>query len=749
MYNFNFFKQKQHKLYIFHKRPTFNVNTSHKLYISHKNATKTAETTKLLDLNTKESYKIQNVYIVSNLTGGGSVKYINDITTHYTNVNFIFIKNKFDLLQISHNTSNDILFVQQLLYTDIHPDDLLEIKNKFSLSIVISIHDFCWFISDNNINYPLTNIYEIGYLQEIQYINPSIIRLFENATRVIHPSKFTQYHYSRYFPINNSILQPHNDIQVDNSCKMIHPITNNTINVCNFQNFSEYKGSEMVQLLFDHYKNYKGYKINILIVGKNVELYNEDDWHNSLMKLNPHCLLHLNKYGETYSYCLSKSINSGLPILYNNIGVFRGRIPKNNEHYKYVIQNEYEYNNNELKLFKTFEKMLDYIIENQGIYTKTNNNNKIIYNNFYDKLFLTVNDYSKIYNKIKPFAIYFPQFHNIKENNINYYNGMSDILNLSFYLKNYKPQKEILDTPNLKELGITSLIQYNLTNKNIILNQIEIAKKNCIYGFAIYYYWFSINNITNNHTIMESCYNLFFEENIEDFKVFFIWANEDWSNNPAFNTNSTIINNYDSSSFKKNINNLMKYFKHPNYYKIDNKPVFYIHHPFLLTNEENKLFSCLLEVESIKNGFNGVYLVFNNLEKQYDNLFNYNFHPNYKKLTTTLPDYNLYIDNCLLTNDYTNCIFFDFNNSARLCNPNKLNLVTKFKNINNFNQQKYVNKILNSYKNRKNNNDEINKILLINSWNEWGENMSIEPGEINKYNYLNLLKVSLIKTFNM
>jgi hypothetical protein len=42
---------------------------------------------------------------------------------------------------------------------------------------------------------------------------------------------------------------------------------------------------------------------------------------------------------------------------------------------------------------------------------------------------------------------------------------------------------------------------------------------------------------------------------------------------------------------------------------------------------------------------------------------------------------------------------------------------------------------------------ELNKILLINSWNEWGENMAIEPGQKKKTFYLNLIKSALIKLY--
>jgi hypothetical protein len=63
-----------------------------------------------------------------------------------------------------------------------------------------------------------------------------------------------------------------------------------------------------------------------------------------------------------------------------------------------------------------------------------------------------------------------------------------------------------------------------------------------------------------------------------------------------------------------------------------------------------------------------------------------------------------------------------------------------------FNQTKFIDIIFNNYQSNK--NDEIEKILLINSWNEWGENMAIEPSEENGDLYLNMIKFKLLKFIN-
>jgi len=124
------------------------------------------------------------------------------------------------------------------------------------------------------------------------------------------------------------------------------------------------------------------------------------------------------------------------------------------------------------------------------------------------------------------------------------------------------------------------------------------------------------------------------------------------------------------------------------------------------------------------------------------NLKMYNFSPSYKGHESS--DYNIYTDTIIksqIKNNYINTMFFDFNNSARLCIPNKLQLSINFTNNTIYNQDYLVDIILNKYKEK---HEEIDKIVLINSWNEWGENMAIEPGEINKTKYLSLIKSNLL-----
>lgn len=704
-----------------------------------------------------EFFKLLNkyrktIYIISNIKGGGTLKYINDLISNYKDYAQFFIINDRDYLINNYYYDNDIILVQQLFNTNILLEDILNIKKIYKSKIVISIHDFYWLSSDIirtlNMNYPYWHY---------QYINNSnvstlIINFLNNSDLIIHPSNFTLNIYSKYFDNSNFKMVYHNDYNIKKNKKYIPKIIDNTINIGFLHDYNNYKGKEKIDILIKKYKNFNDYKINFFIKEVNIPSYNPEFFFEYIKKYNIHCLTLLNKWGETYCYALTLFINSGLPILYNNFGAVKERIEESDYYFK-VYDNETEYDNNDI-LFEQFKKLLEYIIKNNGLFNDIGLNEDIIYNNFYDYLFNKKNDYTIVHDKIKPICIYFPQFHKIIENDHNYYENMTDIYNLKKYLE-ISYNEEYLETPKMSNYDLYNLLNYNLINDQIIEKQVEIAKKNGIYGFGIYYYWFSNNDITGSNTIMDNCYNIFFNKVIDNFKIFFIWANEDWSKNPAFNSLLDIKNIYNDKNFISNIKNLVLYFKHPNYYKINNRPVFYIHHPWLISIDKINLFYTLLNKECKKIKLDNVYLCLNSIDKKYENFHNYDINPNYK----CKANFNLKIDNrntidyakylkfiSTNNNNKQECIFFNFNNTSRLFIPDKLNLRTSVINNNIFNQTKFVDIIFNNYKNNK--NDEIEKILLINSWNEWGENMAIEPSEENDELYLNIIKFKLLKFIN-
>lgn len=700
-----------------------------------------ASLNKLQTLNAKDKIYKQDIlditfndkptiYIISAITGGGALKYLLDITKNYINFEFILVKAFSDLCKIKKES---IIFLQHLFFIpDIDVDDIISIVKSTNSKLIITIHDWYWL--DNNVkkNFDDTISWHNLYLSEQVQINKKVQELFLLSQDIILPSQFAFNIYSKYFNNNNFKIVPHNDYYVYKQDKYIKTITEMRINIGVLHENTICKGSELINYLKMNYQSYKNYQIKWFIVHQNIEKYtNDGEFYKLIDNHNIHALTLLSKYGETWCYALTKYLNSKLPIIYNNFGSFKERI-HSTEHYFKAYDNEIDMiNDNQTKILRqTFESLLDYIIVNQNYGNKHNfEGDCIIYNNYYNKLFQKKSN-------INLFAVYFPQFHKFKENDINYYDNYSDLINLLIYFDENKNNPEDLDKPLF-----LSELDYNLENNHITKKQIDIAKSFNIQGFAIYYYWFSLNTITNKNLIMENGYTNFFKDEISDFKVFFIWANEDWSNNPAFNTMERILNIYDESNFEENANNLIFYFNHPNYHKIDNKPVFFIHHPWFIDDNVINKFYTILNHKCVENGFSGIHFGLNSSRKSYNNFINYDFNPNYKNpsayLSNNTLDYEKYVDYIDLSPGNISTLFFDFNNTARLYKPNKLNLRTKTINNNEKNILKYMDKINMKYSKE---TTEVNKILLINAWNEWGEKMHIEPGEQKKFYYLNLLK---------
>ena len=644
---------------------------------------------------------------------------------------FKLIKNQKDFKDIIITDKTSII-LNSFLLSNITLDFLQDIKNKTNCKILVPIHDYYWFCDNIHYLYDIT-IHSI-YIDKNRKHLPHMIQLYKLADKFLVSTQTILNNIKHLIPNNyldKFFISSETwsiNLELSNKCSINENNITDSINIGVFIIIDECKGVEQVNYLKTNFKFYNYKKINFYIVGQNIPFY-KNTYESFIQHVNRyqiHSFLLLNKYGETWCYTLDKILISGLPLFYNNIGVFKDRIIPDKTRYCINCNDESEYYDfNKLK--NNFINFLN-VIQSNTTQTKKNIN-------------------------IKKFAVYFPQFHTIKENNISFYNEYNDIKNLNICPEALYAINEISyskDTPNLNMLKLKSTDEYNLLNDDLIDNQVTILKEYNFTGLAVYYYWFSENSITNKNLIMFDVIEKILNKTIN---VFFIWANENWTDNVAFtqkNSKHTIKNNYNEDEIRKHCIFLATCFKHPNYYKIQNKPVFYIHHPWFFDNLD--LFEQILNQQCIGNGFNGVHLKINDMNTDITTIKDnknhyYSFHPNYKKSTLGIvlnqPSCAAYLD----YTDYVNklsfvtnvqCIFFDFDNYARLVKPNKIKHRTKCINNSVCNHIKYMNKISDYYQSIEN-DDSDPFILLFNAFNEWGEKMHIEPSE--KYNtyYLDLI----------
>lgn len=307
---------------------------------------------------------ISKFYIIMNKKlGGGSIQYIEDSIPFYE-----MITNKKELWSIQDK--NYTLIVQPLIHLEITVDDILEFYQEKKCKIIIPIHEWYW-ISYGNKRY--NSIPEFDrrhnlYLEKLE-ITEKIKELFSISTEILCPSYFI-FEYIKEFSPKNIIYSPWKDFEIHFHKKpFIFPIQNYIIRIGILHRYTKYKGKEEIEQIRKQFQKirYQGkiYKIEYLIVGIKIPYYKNTlkDYLVTIKKYRIHGLFHLNRWGETYCYGLTKSLLSGLPILYNNFGSFKERIPKDYEKYQIYHHSEDEYLTiNQSSLLKFFI----YLIQNQS-----------------------------------------------------------------------------------------------------------------------------------------------------------------------------------------------------------------------------------------------------------------------------------------------------------------------------------------------------------------------------------------------
>jgi len=295
------------------------------------------------------------IYIIEEVKGGGLKRYIDDFKKKYSHKK---IQNINTLENINFE-NNDILFIQNLYFTKIEITDLL----KLNVKIILSLHDFYWmheFVMKGffNDDYPPVHT---NYLRNNIVVDENIIKLFKKAEKVIYPSFFVYYNYKKYFNTYNFIYIPHDDQVLNFNNNLFLPINNNTINVGILHSLTKCKGSDLIHYLKNNIIEYQNYKINYLIIGENIDRYGENDnLQDIIIKHNIHFATCLNIWGETYCYFLTKIINSGIPLLYNNIGSIKERLIESKKYIKVFENEDNVYNFDFLK--NKFIEMLNFII---------------------------------------------------------------------------------------------------------------------------------------------------------------------------------------------------------------------------------------------------------------------------------------------------------------------------------------------------------------------------------------------------
>lgn len=350
----------------------------------------------------------------------------------------------------------------------------------------------------------------------------------------------------------------------------------------------------------------------------------------------------------------------------------------------------------------------------------------------------------------KAIAMYLPQFHNVKENNMWWGEGFTD-------WRAMECAKPLFDGHKQPKCPLNNY-KYNLMDKKTMQWQADLMHKYHVYGLCFYHYWFK----EGKKILEKPAENLLKWKDI-DMPFCFCWANESWVRSWSKLNNQNVWASQFETNYKgedkkgvlleqdygceldwiQHFNYLKTFFADQRYIKKDNKPVFIIYRPLdiVCINDMYELWNKL----AIEEGYDGIYMIgacrneecpklfdakfiqepMSTIKKYYNDRFN-----NVNR--TEVARYVSYDDiwNTLLKNEPVGTKtyyggFTGYDDSPRRGNAGTV--------IFNSTPEKFKVYLADLYAK---NAVAGSEFVFINAWNEWGEGTYLEPDTEYGYEYL-------------
>ncbi|MDR1055976.1 MAG: glycoside hydrolase family 99-like domain-containing protein [Prevotellaceae bacterium] len=202
--------------------------------------------------------------------------------------------------------------------------------------------------------------------------------------------------------------------------------------------------------------------------------------------------------------------------------------------------------------------------------------------------------------KAQVIAFYLPQFHPIPENDEWWGKGFTEWTNVGkakpLFRGHYQPRVPA-------DLGY-----YDLRIPEVREAQAQMAHKAGIEGFCYWHYWFG-----NGKRLLEKPFQEVLESGKPDFPFCLGWANETWTNKSWEEGTRQIKKSilmeqiYDENDYVKHFYAVLPAFKDKRYITIDDKPLFVVFKPLDIPN--SKIFIDTWNRLAEENGLKGVYFV--------------------------------------------------------------------------------------------------------------------------------------------
>lgn len=353
-------------------------------------------------------------------------------------------------------------------------------------------------------------------------------------------------------------------------------------------------------------------------------------------------------------------------------------------------------------------------------------------------------------------ALYLPQYYETEYNNNWWGKGYTEWTALHrakpLFSGHYQPRVPLNEN------------YYDLSRREDIKWQMDLAKEYGVDGFAIYQYYSCGNKLLEVPT------EIIRDDPSLDLPFFLCWANESWKK-AWFGQDNTIVweQKYGKEKdWKEQFDYCLQYFMDDRYIKIDGRPVYAIYNPWALPNGDRFIF--MWNKWAQENGFPGIYFVKNIGSHDRDTLGkwsakmtrepNYTFAHDesllekvYRVVTTRIIDY---LNRKILIKKGKGIVqlkrsydvmwekilnrdnqdehtilgcFPDWDNSPRKSYNSLIMQETSPEKF-----EKYFSKLLSKAK------QICSPMIIINAWNEWAEGAYLEPDEKYEYRYLEAIK---------